>query len=44
MPKSELITAFEKSKKEGRPSLLTYQVEADQNKKKYFDILKSNSK
>ena len=40
MPKSELITAFEKCKKEGRPSLLTYQVAGDPNKKKSFDILK----
>ena len=44
MPKSELITAFEKCKKEGRPSLLTYQVAGDPNKKKSFDILKSISK
>jgi tryptophan synthase alpha chain len=44
MPKSELITAFEKCKKEGRPSLLTYQVAGDPNKKKSFEILKSISK
>ena len=44
MPKSELITAFEKCKKEGRPSLLTYQVAGDPQKKKSYDILKSISK
>ena len=40
---SPISLAFEKSKKEGRPALLTYTVAGDNTKKKSLDILNSIS-
>ena len=44
MTKSPISLAFEKSKKEKRPALLTYTVAGDNTKKKSFEILNSISK
>jgi tryptophan synthase alpha chain len=44
MEKSLIIQAFNKSKKENRPALLTYTVAGDNTKKKSLEILKSISK
>ena len=44
MIKSPISLAFEKSKKEKRPALLTYTVAGDNTKKKSLDILNSISK
>merc|ERR1711990_698241 len=43
MNKSPISLAFEKSKKEKRPALLTYTVAGDNTKKKSLEILKSIS-
>ena len=44
MSTAEIVQAFEKSKKEKRPALLTYTVAGDNTKKKSLEILKSISK
>ena len=43
MKSSNIDLAFEKSRQENRPALLTYTVSGDPNKKKSFEILKAIS-
>ena len=41
--KSQISLAFQKSKRENRPALITYTVAGDNSKKKSLEILKSIS-
>ena len=43
MKNSNIDLAFEKSRQENRPALLTYTVSGDPDKKKSFEILKAIS-